>query len=612
MNAIRAFQDHQNALPLFSLDQLLLDDLNPRREHDDEALAALAESIRVCGLVQNLGGRLLGDGRIGIVAGGRRLAALTLLAGEGFEVGPVPVALAASEEIALLWSQAENAAREALRPAEEILAYRRLTGSGRSFADIAKAFGVTEAHVARRMKLAGLSDDVLAALRAGDLTLDQAAAFTVAPSEEAALALLERVRGDGYWRAESIRRELTGEGAEARDRIAKFVTLEDYRAAGGAVEGDLFSEAVYLRDKPLLERLAAEKIAAIKARITEVEGWLWAEYVDDSVNRYTVLDKFDGMPRAPGDLTEAEATEYDTLSERSDNGDDLDPDEEARLEALADRLDGTHTEGQRAVGGVLFWIGYDGTVERRDGLVRAEDRAVAVEAGYLRDGAGRSGGDASVGAGEPEGPVFSGALSADIGRVRLGATQVTLLREPAILTDMLAYVLSGAAGQHAGTFLDLTLGAPEVQPEKPGAYELPEALASREAMDFAAFRALPDADRRASLLAGIARLVCRGWRDRGATLEVIAAEIGVDPREVWRPDAENFFGRVTVPYLDATIRDLLDWTDETPAFAEFRKLKKKDKAAILEGLFAEGSPVRTEYAPTPEQIARIDHWMPET
>lgn len=50
------------------------------------------------------------------------------------------------------------------------------------------------------------------------------------------------------------------------------MTLEDYRAAGGAVEGDLFSEAVYLRDKPLLERLAAEKIAAIKARITEVEG----------------------------------------------------------------------------------------------------------------------------------------------------------------------------------------------------------------------------------------------------------------------------------------------------------------------------------------------------
>lgn len=305
MNAVSNGQD-QAAVPFFPLDRLVLDDLNPRREHDAGSIGALAESIRVCGLVQNLGGRLLPDGRVGIVAGGRRLAAMRRLAEQGVDIGPVPVALATTEDTALLWSHAENSAREALSPAEEILAYRRLAETGKPFAAVATAFGVTEAHVARRMKLASLPDEIIAGLRAGRITLDQAAAFTVAPSVEVALALFARVAEGGYWRAEAIRRELSEAGFEASARIAKFVTLDAYRAAGGRVESDLFSESVYLHDKALVERLANEKIEAVKADAIETGGWLWAEYLEEPNAAWGLGDKFDMMSPVPGELSEAE------------------------------------------------------------------------------------------------------------------------------------------------------------------------------------------------------------------------------------------------------------------------------------------------------------------
>ena len=60
------------------LADLYLSDLNPRQEADPEGIALLAQSILTCGLVQNLAGLRDDAGRIGIVAGGRRLRALAI------------------------------------------------------------------------------------------------------------------------------------------------------------------------------------------------------------------------------------------------------------------------------------------------------------------------------------------------------------------------------------------------------------------------------------------------------------------------------------------------------------------------------------------------------
>ena len=54
------------------LADLYLSPLNPRQEHDPKGIAALAESLRACGLLQNLAGLPDVAGRVGIVAGGRQ------------------------------------------------------------------------------------------------------------------------------------------------------------------------------------------------------------------------------------------------------------------------------------------------------------------------------------------------------------------------------------------------------------------------------------------------------------------------------------------------------------------------------------------------------------
>ena len=58
---------------------LYVSTLNPRTVFSPEGIEALAENIRQLGLIQNLAGLRDEAGKIGIVAGGRRLRALEML-----------------------------------------------------------------------------------------------------------------------------------------------------------------------------------------------------------------------------------------------------------------------------------------------------------------------------------------------------------------------------------------------------------------------------------------------------------------------------------------------------------------------------------------------------
>ena len=165
------------------LADLYLSDLNPRQEADPEGIALLAQSIVTCGLVQNLAGLRDDAVRVGIVAGGRRLRALALAVETDPSLALVPVRLAPTALTAQAWANAENSAREALAPADEIRAYGRMRDAGALAPSIAKAFGVTEAHVYRRLKLADLPAPVLDALAAGQINLATATAFTVSNDE---------------------------------------------------------------------------------------------------------------------------------------------------------------------------------------------------------------------------------------------------------------------------------------------------------------------------------------------------------------------------------------------------------------------------------------------
>ncbi len=189
---------------------LSVSDLNQRSVIDEDAIAKLAENIRDKGLIQNLAGLRSLDGTVGIVAGGRRLRALALLQ-EDPQFHLVPVKVTGDEHVAKAWAASENHLREGLHPADEITEYGAMAADGIPVPAIALAFGVNEAHVYRRLKLAGLPEQVLGAPKTDQITLTMAACSTICDDEAHALAVLERVDvqfGVGVVREGNLPREV--------------------------------------------------------------------------------------------------------------------------------------------------------------------------------------------------------------------------------------------------------------------------------------------------------------------------------------------------------------------------------------------------------------------
>lgn len=176
------------------LHDLYLSDMNPRQEVDLEGIALLADSIAMIGLIQPIAGFRDGQGKVGVVAGGRRWRAIKLaierdpeLIAHRPELAFIPTRLAPDAATAHAWAAVENTAREDLHPADEIRAFGRMRESGADVPTIARTFGITEAHVYRRLALAALPAPVLDALKAGEINLGAAKAFTVADDEALAL-----------------------------------------------------------------------------------------------------------------------------------------------------------------------------------------------------------------------------------------------------------------------------------------------------------------------------------------------------------------------------------------------------------------------------------------
>ena len=121
----------------------------------------LAHSILEQGVLQSLvvtKRDRKGKAAFEVVAGGRRFAALQKLREQGkikvsFEV-PCTVIEA---EGAVAASLTENTQRQAMHPAEEFAAFKRLVDGGRSIEDVAALFRVTPLVVKRRLKLANVA-----------------------------------------------------------------------------------------------------------------------------------------------------------------------------------------------------------------------------------------------------------------------------------------------------------------------------------------------------------------------------------------------------------------------------------------------------------------------
>ncbi|MGH2894650.1 MAG: ParB/RepB/Spo0J family partition protein [Solirubrobacteraceae bacterium] len=150
----------------------------PRDSFDETALDALAESIRVRGVLQPVLVRPLPGGTYELIAGERRWRAAKLAERE-----TIPAIIrhhddAASLEVALI----ENMAREDLNPVEEARACAALTEElGLSREEVGRRVGRSRVAVSNLIRLLDLPDEALEAIQAADLSEGHGRALLLAP-----------------------------------------------------------------------------------------------------------------------------------------------------------------------------------------------------------------------------------------------------------------------------------------------------------------------------------------------------------------------------------------------------------------------------------------------
>lgn len=289
------------SLQTLPLSKLLLSDLNVRRTERDADIASLAEDIAASGLLKNLvvipahftTSRVSDDeqgtdrwaDKFEVVAGGRRYQALRLLADAGRIEPDHPVAvLVKDRDVARQVSLSENLHTVAMNPADEFEAFaaivaQQLRAGGteaEAVAYTAKRFGATVRHVEGRLRLADLAPEILDALRAGTIGLESAKAYAGTTDHELQLKVYKARLKYGDHNPRFVREELRGKTLPLTSALVTFVELENYRAAGGRVEAEMFMGTdgeERIVDVALLEKLAQTRAEAMIPAQAKAEGF---------------------------------------------------------------------------------------------------------------------------------------------------------------------------------------------------------------------------------------------------------------------------------------------------------------------------------------------------
>ncbi len=191
----------------------------PRRHFDDEAFAALVESVRDKGVLQPILVRPdpRDRGRFEIVAGERRWRAA-----QQAQLHDVPVVVKElSDRDTLEVALVENLQREDLTPLEEAEAYRRLMDEfGHTQEILARAVGKSRSHVANTLRLLGLPESVRRMVDEGELSAGHARTLVNASDAEDLAGQIVR-RGLNVRQAEDLIRKAREPGATKPDGAAK-------------------------------------------------------------------------------------------------------------------------------------------------------------------------------------------------------------------------------------------------------------------------------------------------------------------------------------------------------------------------------------------------------
>ncbi len=156
----------------------------PRKNFSEEAIAALADSIREHGMLQPILVRPISGG-YQIVAGERRWRAARMLGLDEVPVNIRELSDIETMQIAII----ENLQRENLNPVEEASGYNDLIEKyGMTQEKVAKMVGRSRSAVANAVRLLSLPERILKMLENGDITTGHARALLGFDNEEMMIA----------------------------------------------------------------------------------------------------------------------------------------------------------------------------------------------------------------------------------------------------------------------------------------------------------------------------------------------------------------------------------------------------------------------------------------
>ena len=412
---------------------------------------------------------------------------------------------------------------------------------------------------------------------------------------------------------------------EAGDKLARFVGVDAYVAAGGSIRADLFGDEVYLEKPALLHKLAEKKLAGIRAEL-DAEGWGWIEINPERdwefVHRCSRIEP--RLVDAPNELLdlksqlEAEREETQRLLEYGESDE-----RQAKERAIDDRLDEVkrkltafvgYEADHKALAGCFVSIGQDGTPRLDKGLVKPEHRKQLAKLLQI-DGRDHEPVQAQAKHAMPE------SLRRDLAADRLHVARLGIAKHPAIALDLLTFraasVLLGNHRVSDGPDVEFKRPRPgqerEASPAERELSTIGQALpadwlkATPEAARFEAFRALPQAAK-LDLLAYCVAVTLQpklGPSD-GEDATAYDASLGLTGARVadyWRPAKDHFLSRRSRDQLLAIGRDVLG---EPWAQSHF-----SDKKALLVDQLDRAFSHPEKSGRTPEQIERLKRWLPE-
>ncbi|MEB3609265.1 ParB/RepB/Spo0J family partition protein, partial [Escherichia coli] len=314
-------QTEEVSVPLASL---IKSPLNVRTvPYSAESVSELAESIKGVGLLQNLVVHTLPGDRYGVAAGGRRLAALNMLAERGIIPADWPVRVKViPQELATAASMTENGHRRDMHPAEQIAGFRAMAQEGKTPAQIGDLLGYSPRHVQRMLKLADLAPVILDALAEDRITTEHCQALALENDTARQVQVFEAACQSGWGgkpEVQTIRRLVTeSEVAVAGNSKFRFVGADAF--SPDELRTDLFSddEGGYV-DCVALDAALLEKLQAVAEFLREAEGWEWCAGRMEPVGECREdAGTYRCLPEPEAVLTEAEEERLNELMARYD------------------------------------------------------------------------------------------------------------------------------------------------------------------------------------------------------------------------------------------------------------------------------------------------------